>query len=59
MGCDCGCGGTCPICAGILARGMSYRASVILGAAKILDDNNTESVKTKKRGQKKKRGAKK
>lgn len=58
MGCDCGCGGTCPVCAGRLGREMSYRASVILDAARILDDN-TKLVDTKKQSQKKKKGVKK
>ena len=54
MGCDCGCGGTCPLCSRILARGMAHRSSVILEAARILDEKPGEIKETEKNQKKKK-----
>ena len=50
MGCDCGCGGTCPLCSRILERGMAHRSGEILYAARILDEKTTKKkVKKEKK----------
>jgi hypothetical protein len=49
MGCDCGCGGTCPLCSRILGRGMAYRSGEILYAARVLNEKPTKTKKSKKR----------
>ena len=54
MGCDCGCGGTCPLCSRILGRLMDEHASVILGPDyhKIIEES--KKTKKSKKGRKKK-----
>lgn len=49
MGCDCGCGGTCPMCASRLAREMSDRAFIINQTAEHLGE---ETKKRKKKPKK-------
>lgn len=52
MGCDCGCGGTCPICAGFLSRMIPEHYSTIMVEAKKFE--KPKRKKGKKRNENKK-----
>ena len=53
MGCDCGCGGTCPICSRILGRLMSEHSSIILNHPDVVYEEKPSKTKSKKRKKKK------
>ena len=54
MGCDCGCGGTCPMCAPRLAREMFDHAYEITQAARQQVDVDASQRKTDGKGKKRK-----
>lgn len=56
MGCDCGCGGTCPLCSRMVSSLMAFHRSEILAAATTLEFQKRKRPAKRKGNKKKKKG---